>query len=487
MKDRTLRKIFWGVSTTILMPLTASAQPVEAYRVVVNSSDDGSFKPDDKLTLREAIALTNSTLSFSQLSEAEKQQVQVQEQSTIEFDLPPDHATIRLVSELPPLASADLLIDGTTNPGYKTPVVAITPAPETEIQRGLSINRDRVVVRGLSLYGFTAHPSEEMPADVFIAPMAGKPPTGVVIEDNWLGVPPDQSTPPVPSAFGVSVFNGNGVIIRRNRIANHDGSGIITLVNAQNLRVTENIIANNGRTGIPDAVRLQGTVAGTQIDNNFISGNGGSAVYLFKPEGAVTIRNNKLEANGQRLPSAAIYLIGSKHQVTNNRISQQSEAGVVVAACPTSQGNVIQANRFVAVKGLSIDLNTRNHGSEPFFRIGDGPNALHNSSNRRQNTGNAAINAPQFLSEEFIVLGGKVGIDGTADPGSAVTLYRTDAKADGYGALREPLLTVPVDETGKFSLSLDNLQPGDTISAIATDPRYGTSEPAENAVVRAPE
>ena len=54
-----------------------------------------------------------------------------------------------------------------------------------------------------------------------------------------------------------------------------------------------------------------------------------------------------------------------------------------------------------------------------------------------------------------------------------------------YAPLQELLGSVRVEEaTGKFQVSLKGLQPGDRISAIATDPRFGTSEPAKNAIVR---
>ena len=48
----------------------------------------------------------------------------------------------------------------------------------------------------------------------------------------------------------------------------------------------------------------------------------------------------------------------------------------------------------------------------------------------------------------------------------------------GFGALTEPLTIVSAGEDGEFSAQVENVQLGDMISAIATDPKYGTSEPA---------
>jgi outer membrane protein OmpA-like peptidoglycan-associated protein len=84
----------------------------------------------------------------------------------------------------------------------------------------------------------------------------------------------------------------------------------------------------------------------------------------------------------------------------------------------------------------------------------------------------------------------QVNIDGTADPDTEVDIYRVADKVDPnlpYGSLSEYLTTVKADAKGKFAASLNNLQVGDTISAIATDPQYGTSEPAFNARIVNPD
>jgi outer membrane protein OmpA-like peptidoglycan-associated protein len=547
----------------LFAPIRATAQSTNSVTVVVNSNQDGTVQPDDALTLREAIAIVNGTLSRDRLSEAEKAQIKPLEPNTpsrIEFNLPPNQTTIRLQRPLPPLASPGLVVDGTTQPGYDAkrsataeieipiPVVSITPAPNQEILRGLTITADNISVRGLSIYGFGKLGGATLnapPADIFIAkeplppdvttqaptssfdlrspewergnsesPLGirgqegegekggqnssqssvNSPPKNVVIEQNWLGIPPDETVPNPLSAFGVSVFNGSG-IIRRNRISNHEGSGIITSVQAENLLVTENIIVGNGIAGMPDAIRLEGDIDKSQITGNLICGNDGSGVYLFKPTGAVQIRNNQITFNGRRLRRAAVYLMGQNHQVIDNQIRYQAGPGVVVTAYPkndtqedrSSSRNVIENNRFAQIEGLSIDLNTQQNVNPLGFQQGDGPNPPRNSPNRRKETGNAAINAPRFLSSEFFVLGSEVKVFGKADPGSTVEIYRVgENTATPYGPLTEPLTHVATDEKGDFSVTLKNVRPGERVSAIATHPQYGTSEPALNARVISP-
>lgn len=156
----------------------------------------------------------------------------------------------------------------------------------------------------------------------------------------------------------------------------------------------------------------------------------------------------------------------------------------MVTAYPQSDRNIIRGNRFAALTGLSIDLNTQENVGVQDYQRGDGSNPKRNSHNRRKETGNSAINAPEFLSQEFLILGGKVTLVGNADPGSLVDIYLVKENNSLYGPLSEQLVSVKTNDKGRFSIALKNLKPGDRVSAIATDPRYGTSEPALNAVIR---
>jgi outer membrane protein OmpA-like peptidoglycan-associated protein len=509
-----------GCVLTATASVTA-APPMAGMRLSVNSAQDGDITADDGLTLREAIAIANGTLPLDRLSSAEKAQVSPASagaMTQIEFNLPAGQTQIQLTQALPALEQP-MVIDGTTQAGYgndpviaeiaavRTPIVEITPAPGREILRGLTIVSKDVTIRGLTLYGFTSRhldTASTPPADIFIAhrlpppdisqqgtlatraPFHDRdtPPNNVVIENNWLGIRPNQTMPDVPSAFGVSVFNATNVTIRHNWIANHDGSGIITSVNANDMKVTENVIVSNGLAGMPDGIRLEGLIERSQISGNVICGNDGSGVYLFKPEGATQITANQITFNGRRYRRAAVYLMGKNHQVTGNQISNQAGPGVVVAAYPRSDRNVIQNNRFAVLEGLSIDLVTQGNVGVQDYQKGDGINPQRDSGNRRKDTGNAAINAPRFSASAFPMEGDQVFVAGKADPGSQVEIYQVKEDSADAGPLNESLLTtVAVGQDGKFSATIARVQSGDRLSAIATDPRYGTSEPAVNAIV----
>ncbi|WP_432809320.1 OmpA family protein [Pantanalinema sp. GBBB05] len=545
--------IGWLLISPALANSAKQPSVVPPYRVMVNSGLDGVVQADDAITLREAMLIVNGRLPLDQLSASERSQVTPLEgpvSSQIEFNLPSDQTTISLQTELPPLERPGTVLDGSTQPGYAAnrsainemaipvPIVAITPATGKEIFRGLTVSVEGVVIRGLSLYGFTATgdlTATTPPADIFIAhrfpppdisqqPTPAnfapfykddRPATTVTLENNWLGIAPRRSTAaPLTatdlytqasprSAFGVYVFNGKNVEIRRNWIAHHDASAIITSVNAEQLQVNENVLTSNGLAGMPDAIRLEGQIAQSQITGNLVCGNDGSGVYLFKPQGSVQITNNQITFNGRRFRRAAIYLMGNNHQVTGNQIVQQAGPGVVVAAYPQSRRNQIGSNRFSALEGLSIDLvteqGTAGTGVTDYQR-GDGANPARNTNNRRIYTGNAAIDAPQFVSREFFALSQTttasespllqatnqaqaVQVFGQADPRAQIELYRVTGQGD-YGALTEPIATTEADDTGKFEVTLSNLRIGDRISAIATLPDTGTSEPAVPARIR---
>ena len=485
----------------------ASTQ-VPAYKIMVNSSQDTEVTPDEQITFREALHLVNGQISFEQLSEGEQRQVKVnseQDHSLIEFNLPPEEATIFLEKALPSIISNGVVIDGSTNPGYvpnvsgtselsiPKPIVSLTPQEGREVPRGLTIFADDVTVRGLSLYGFQRINNQEIDlvstADILISdsfPLSQEKsaaPRQVLLEDNWLGIAPEPTITTTSSTFGVFVFNGIDTVIKGNYIANHNGSGIITGQRAENLTIKDNILVGNGQKGISNAIHLEGVIEQTTINSNLICGNHGSAIYLFKTNGVTRITNNQIQDNGQRVHQAAIYLMGSGHEVFNNNITEQKGPGVVVAAYPESDRNFILGNRFSGLDGLSIDLVTRRHVGVQDFQVGDGINPPRNSKNRRLDTANKAINSPQFLSDKFYLIESKVSLDGIADPNAQITLYQVTEPGSNYGPLNQILGEIEADAEGKFAVTFDNLEPGTIISAIANLPETGTSEPAKNVLI----
>ena len=474
-------------------------------QVIVTSAQDGPVEADSGLTLREAIALTNGDLSRERLSPQEAALVQEAEQPQILFRLPENETTIRLKTALPSLHAVGLSLDATSQLGYGRledglrPIVAITPAQGVKLTTGLVVMADWVAIRGLSVYGFTQadrqlNNVDSLSADILVTPeilnrvksgdLPERPVQGVVLEHNWLGVMPNRGIPPIQSDFGVWIYNGSGTLVRNNYIAHHGGSGIITSVNAERTLINGNWLERNGTMGMPDGVRVSGKIGGTEVIANRISESGGSAIYLFKSNGSISVEENQLVNNGVRIEQGAIILMGNGHRILDNEIESQSGPGVVIAAYPQSNGILLKDNRFSHLKGLSIDLLTRDHTETANYLRGDGPNPRRDTGNRRLDTGNRAINTPEFLSSVFYMQGNRVNIDGRADAGATVTLYKVTEPNQDYGPLNEKLATTTADEKGRFGIALEGLKPGDRLSAIAAHPDYGTSEPALNMEVK---
>lgn len=508
-----LSRLLLGGLGLACWPSVSLATPDQYFQITVNSNRD-EIRADQFLTLREAISISNGQLKFDKLSSTEQQQVKTLTSGSghrLEFQLPDGQKRIALNSELPAILANKVTIDGGQGAqqaaiqkwNFATPGVEITPAAGQQINRGLAIMASDVTVTGLSIHGFRVGnqaATQNIPAaDIFVG-TSNYPqlddrsaPQRVVIENNWLGITPNRDIPDQTSDFGVYVFNSQSTTVRHNAIAHHSASGIISQVNANNLLIANNAIFSNGSQGMPDAIRLEGNLQQNKIQGNLICGNDGSGIFIFKPaSGNVKITNNHLQSNGRRLRRAAIHLMGNDHQVTDNSIEFQNGSGVAVTAFAegkesSSQRNLITNNRFQKLDGLSIDLITYRNDAVEDFQDGDGLNQPRNTENRRLDTGNGAVNAPRFLASEFYLIGDRVNLDGMADPGAEVEIYQVKADGSNNGPLSKPLRKVVADSQGRFQATFQNLTPGTLLSAIATDKQYGSSEPAENSLVRMPD
>ena len=514
-----------------LAAMPTIAAPLEPLRVVVNSNQD-TVARDNVITLREAIALINGDLKLTDLTEAERRQVSrpvtSNEQykngpvSRIEFQLAPDQTTIRLQQPLPAIVKSGVVIDGRNTgnvansiPGFNVtattdesdaatgnPTIALTAENGKEVARGLTISANGVTVKNLAIAGFTARhlsTATEPPADIFITATQNQDvrretletdlvPQDITIVNNWLGRLP-QGKPEMRSAFGVSIFNGNAVTVKGNTIADHDGSGIITSIQAQKFKIQGNTIEKNGFAGMPDALRIEGDIAGGEIFDNTIQNNAGSALYLFNPKGSVKVYQNNILNNSQRFTRAAIFVIGQQHQIFNNRIAKQSGAGVVVAAYPASYGNQIRNNQFTEVKGLPIDLVSQTNTNPNDYQNGDGTNIKTDSRERGERSGNAGINSPTLVSNEFFLspIDRTVEFSGTTLPNADVDIYKIPADCDLTASSMNSAVKIGSarsDAQDKFSVILKDLKPGDRLAATVSTPNFGTSEMTRPVVIR---
>ena len=134
---------------------------------------------------------------------------------------------------------------------------------------------------------------------------------------------------------------------------------------------------------------------------------------------------------------------------------------------------------------MSIDLVTRRRDSVRAYLNGDGANPQRDSANRNLDTGNRGIETPEFIAPEFYLFQEQVAVDGTAMPHAEITIYRLgESSANSPPPLLEPIAYTKADAEGKFGVELTEIVSGEKLSAIATHPDFGTSEPATAATIR---
>src|SRR5206468_315379 len=87
--------------------------------ITVNSTSDADSR-DGMLTLREAIEISNGDLAINGLSPQEQAQVNgaLSTPNTIAFDIGGGGVQTIAPTSPPPIISAPVVIDGTTQPGY---------------------------------------------------------------------------------------------------------------------------------------------------------------------------------------------------------------------------------------------------------------------------------------------------------------------------------------------------------------------------------
>jgi hypothetical protein len=532
------------IASMISIGFTSSAksQTIDSIRVVVNSNQDIVAR-DSVLTLREAILIVNGQLKIEDLSDLEKTMVfrslmsdenyKSHAISRIDFQLRTDQTTIRLRSVLPSITKTGLVIDGknqinvansvagftvtATESGSpaEAPTIAIIPDEKLltaklenqdkndpfrhDLNRGLTITSSGVTVKNLAIAGFTTQhrsTSTEPPADIFITALPNldarletletdRVPQDITIENNWLGRLPQGPQTPMKSAFGVYIFNGNQVTIRGNTIADHDGSGVITSIQSHGFRIHNNLVEKNGFAGMPDALRIEGDIAGGEIYENQIQNNAGSGVYVFNPKGSAKIYQNQIQNNSQRYQRGAIYLTGINHDIRDNQITQQSGAGIVVSAYPASYGNQILNNQFTSIQGLPIDLVSQINTNPNDYQNGDGTNIKTDSRERGEKTGNAGINAPTFLSNEFYI--SEIDGSGTTLPNADLEIYKlSDTSAMTVNGVNSAtrIATIKSGADDRFFIKLMGLKPGDRLVATVSTTNFGTSEMSAPVTIR---
>lgn len=274
------------VLASMLLGWLARPPAVYALTYTVNSAndvDDGACNATH-CSLREAINAANTNPG----------------PDTINFSIPGVGARVINASPMPALTGAGTTINGTSQPGYAgAPIVEVTgDGPESA--PGFRVYAADITIRGLAI-------TEWSPGGIIVE---GAAVTNVIIEDNYIGLRTDGTTPLANASIGgVGVFGGAaGTQIRDNVISANVDDGIILaetcpgFCTAPSASPSGTVVENNkigtnaggtlalGNSG--DGIKVQGAID-TFILDNLISANAVSGITV-QDATSITIQGNKI-------------------------------------------------------------------------------------------------------------------------------------------------------------------------------------------------
>jgi hypothetical protein len=199
---------------------------------------------------------------------------------------------------------------------------------------------------------------------------------------------------------------------------------------------------------------------GDVIQGNTIGVNAGGSAALPNLVGVVVDANNAT--------------IGGTAPGAGNTIADNTGKGVIIAG---GSGNAVEGNVIFGNGGLGIDLGN------------DGVTA--NTGTKNLGLPNSGMNYPVFTFENVggttLTVSGYVGTaPGQATfAGARVEIFKATNDPSGHGQSQTYLGFLTADANGNFygSLTVSGLNPGDKITATATDAANNTSEFGPNAQV----
>lgn len=237
----------------------------------------------------------------------------------IAFDfIPGQDSLIELLSPLPPLSSNTWIIHEDDD------VIIDGGALSNEADRGLRINGDSIIIRGLTLQNFPNNAIDNYQGF-----------DEVVIENNLLKNNGRLS----PSGDGIDFRLTDNFIIRNNRILSNSKDGI-NLQDCNNGTISSNQIASNQNNGI-NIFNSTDIIIGDSCTNcgNIIAGNLQNGIKAWMGCSHLELYNNFIGINGVDIPPIP-----------------NGEHGVFLSQCDTvkigdlNAGNVIAGNVNSGIK-----------------------------------------------------------------------------------------------------------------------------------------
>ncbi len=441
--------IFLGLNTKLIIA-----------QVVSNTNDSGAG------SLRDAI--TNATAG-----------------STISFNISGTGPhTINILSDLPSITAAGVIIDATAQPGYSTttqiPQIIIDGNSSTgPFDYGLGIEAANVAIYGIEFINHSTAIRLGNGADNIVIGATDKRNVfygntwgirgannnlinGGTIENNYFGTDATgMMIPGTADSEGVNINDINSLLINSNLFSGNNYGGIQNA--GDNFMITNNIFgyAADGTTVLQENGNdnIQISAVGGLIDNNQMTGSG-MGIFLNDSDG-ITISNNNI------LDSRDFGILASSCQnliIDNNIISESSFAQANISLgtsdnCIVSNNELWDAGYGVVTSGQQNRI-TQN---SIYCHISEGIDFSNGGNNNKPR--------PNILNVST------TNIDGTSEPNDVVEVFMHETCTDDPCQGKTYLGTTTADASGNWTLNAFVTAPilGSAITATATDANNNTS------------
>ncbi len=330
---------------------------------------------------------------------------------------------------------------------------------------------DNYTIRDLATWGFAGG-----------IDMAGVPlmrPSGIIIERNVIGSAPDGFVDPlvVSTLRGVYLRETDGASVRNNLIGFLDNDAIVAS-DTTGTTISGNEVRESGQVDtIADGINHGGGSSGGTISGNLIVDSGAMGI-----DGTMTgtlIENNTITGSGQRaVQTGAIRVNDDGNTVRLNVLTGNVGPGVIVSDAAIS--NEVTRNDFGSNGGPAIDLvaaggsTATGDGITPNDGILLGDSSVANTCGTVVGDGNLGTDSPLITSAVLVT--GTTTMSGLACPNSRVEIYRAVAglgdtlSGSDFGEGVEYLGFVTADGLGNWGPFVTAaLAAGDSASAISVD------------------
>ena len=326
--------------------------------------------------------------------------------------------------------------------------------PEIQIHRDngdvLELQGDNTIIRGLSIYANSN-------AGIRISSGSSN------IVGNLLGVNASGATSGNID-YGIEVIGGTS-IIDGNYVSGNAEEGIL-IDGGTSALVQNNHITQNGNTACANNIRID-SGSDIVIQRNLIENAAALGIDENGSTGDIQILDNTIVGSGQNggdcsglVRSAGIRLVGNNSVVTDNIITSNGGAGIVLVGGNTN-GNLISQNSIYANGTISPSLGI---DIDQSGQMGDGVTL--NETGDADNGPNGVINFP-LISGAYIS-GMNLTIEGWSRPGATIELFLTDVN-QGSAVIGDNQLGMTTDY-GEGQTYL-----GSIVEGSGSDLRPGTS------------